>query len=119
MIIGIGTDIIEIKRIEKAIEKESFLQRIFTQSERNYIEKMGVQSAAGYFSAKEAVSKALGTGISGFNWTDIEIIKINGVPCVNLSNGALEISKEKGIEKIHVSISHSKEYAIAMAVAEG
>ncbi|KRQ87133.1 Holo-[acyl-carrier-protein] synthase [Caloramator mitchellensis] len=120
MIIGIGTDIIEIDRIKIAIERsERFKEKIFTDNELSYLKNKNVESYAGYFCAKEAISKALGTGISGFSWKDIEILKINSVPNVRLHNAALQIANQKGIKTIHISISHSKDYAIAMAVAEG
>ncbi len=123
MIIGIGTDIIEIKRIENAVNRtHEFLNRIFTSSEINYIKsrKFNPQNIAGNFAAKEAISKALGTGISGIRWKEIEIIrKANGAPVVVLYNNALKYSDDKGIIKINVSISHSQEYAIAFAIAEG
>jgi holo-[acyl-carrier protein] synthase len=119
MILGIGTDIIEIFRIEKLIKNTNFMGKFFTESERLYLEKKGPESTAGYFSAKEAVVKAIGTGFSGFKFTDVEIIKKNSVPHVELHGKAKNIANERGIEKIHVSISHCKSYATAVAVAEG
>lgn len=119
MIIGIGTDIIEINRIEKAINRGLFLDRVFTEIEREYLDKKRAESAAGYFAAKEAVSKALGTGIKGFTFKDIEIQKNNGAPFVVLYGGAKDTAKKLGIKKIHLSISHSRDYATAVAVAEG
>ena len=119
MIIGIGTDIIEIDRVRKLAEGTKFMERFFTAAERAYLLNKKPESTAGYFCAKEAVVKALGTGFSGFKWTDVEIIKVNSVPGVVLSGGALEISKDKGIRMIHLSISHSREYATATAIAEG
>ncbi|MFA6941393.1 MAG: holo-ACP synthase, partial [Clostridiaceae bacterium] len=79
MIKGIGTDIIEIKRIEKAIENESFIYKVFNENELKDINgnNLKANSLAGKFSAKEAVSKALGTGIRGFSFKDIEILKDN------------------------------------------
>jgi holo-[acyl-carrier-protein] synthase len=74
---------------------------------------------AGNFAGKEAVSKALGTGFKGFYPIDIEILRTKlGTPYVILYGKALKISKEMGIQNIHISISHCKEYAIAYAVAE-
>ncbi len=123
MIIGIGTDIIEIKRIENAVNRSArFLNRIFTVNEIDYIKsrKFSPQNIAGNFAAKEAISKALGTGISGIKWKEIEIIrKVNGAPLVILHDNALKCSNSIGIMKINVSISHSQEYAIAFAIAEG
>lgn len=119
MIVGVGTDIIEVKRIEKLINSTKFMDRFFTEEEREYLIKKSPQSSAGYFSAKEAVVKALGTGFSGIKWTDVEIYKENSVPSVRLHGRALEIADKKGIKKIYLSISHCKEYATATALAEG
>lgn len=116
MILGIGNDIVEISRIEKAISNEKFLKRVYTEKEIELIEKKGVPSAsyAGRFSAKEAISKALGTGVRDFNLTDIEILNDElGKPFVNFKNNLLEIMKGK---KMEISISHSKEYATAVAI---
>lgn len=122
MIIGNGIDIIEVKRVKKNLENDKFINRIFTLNEIKYLKKrkMNAQTAAGIFSAKEAVSKCLGTGISGFNWKDIEICKnTHGKPYVLLHNNAYEISKKLNIDNILVSITHIKEMAIAFAIAEG
>jgi holo-[acyl-carrier protein] synthase len=109
MIIGLGTDIIEIKRIEKLTHSQSFYRRFFTEIELEYLLNKKVESTAGYFCAKEAVVKALGTGFSGIGYKDVEIIKINSVPCVVLHENALKIANSKGIEKIHLSITHCRE----------
>lgn len=117
MIFGIGNDIIEIARIEKAIKNESFKKRVYTDQEIEIIEKKGLgrgASYAGRFSAKEAISKAFGTGVRGFNLTDIEILNDElGKPCVILKNSLKEKLKGKRVE---LSISHSKDYAVAMAI---
>lgn len=124
MIKGVGIDIIEMSRINKAVEnRENFVERFFTRGERDYFEskrKGKTQSIAGYFAAKEAISKALGTGLSGFKWKDIEILKsIEGVPQVALKGKAKVIATELGISEIMISISHCKEYAVAQAIAIG
>ena len=119
MIKGIGTDIIEINRIENIIKNSKFLNRCFTANEIEYLKSKNPESTAGYFCAKEAVSKALGTGFSGFCIKDIEIIKKNSAPYIILHNKAIDIANEKGIRNIHVSISHCRDYAVAFAVAEG
>lgn len=119
MIIGIGTDIIEILRIEKAVASKRFLDRFFTESENEYLKNKNIESYAGYFCAKEAAVKALGTGFTGFKFKDIEVIKLNNVPYIRLHGEAFNIAQNKGIEKIHLSISHCKDYATAVAVAEG
>ena len=116
MILGIGNDIVEIERIEKAISNEKFIKRVYTEKEIEIIEKKGSKAAsyAGRFSAKEAISKALGTGVRDFNLTDIEILNDElGKPYVVLKNE----SKGRMVDmRIEISISHSKEYATAVAV---
>lgn len=120
MIIGVGTDIIEISRIKRASEKKGFLKKVFTQNEIDIFKDGKFNSIAGNFAVKEAVSKAFGTGISGFNMTDIEVLRDEkGKPFVVLRDGAEVIAKNLGIEKIHVSISHNMENAIAYVIAEG
>lgn len=117
MIIGIGTDIIEINRVQKAIDRNSnFLKKIFTQNEIEYFEsrKNSITTIAGTFAVKEAVSKVFGTGIRGFNFTDIEVMRTGlGKPQVTLYNGALALAESLNITEIMVSISHSDTYAIA------
>ena len=120
MIVGIGNDIIEIERIEKAISKESFKIKIYTQRELENIEKRGdrVETYAGIFSAKEAISKAIGTGVREFSLTDLEILNDDlGKPYVVVSERLDKIIKSKKEDyQIEISISHSKKYAIAMAI---
>ncbi|SEF60545.1 holo-[acyl-carrier-protein] synthase [Caloramator fervidus] len=119
MILGVGVDIIEINRIEKIIKKNKrFLTKIYTNRELDYLKEKNFESYAGYFCAKEAVSKALGTGIT-FKWTDIEILKDGSVPIVVLHNKAFQAANQKGIKRVHISISHCRDYATAFAVAEG
>lgn len=120
MIIGVGCDIIEISRIEKAMERENFLTHCFTDREIEYFNSKHnpTQSIAAGFAAKEAVSKALGTGISGFSLTDIEILHHeNGKPYVNLTGGAARIADNLG-GKVSISMSHSKDIAMAYAVLD-
>ena len=120
MIVGIGNDIIEIERIEKAISKESFKNKVYTQRELENIEKRGdrVETYAGIFSAKEAISKAIGTGVREFSLTDLEILNDDlGKPYVAVSEKLDKIIKDKKEDyQIEISISHSKKYAIAMAI---
>lgn len=118
MIIGIGTDIIEIDRVKKLLEKKDFFIRFFTRDEREYLINKKPESTAGYFCAKEAVVKALGTGFSGFKWIDVEIIKTNSVPGVVLHGRALEIAISKGVSNIKLSISHCRTYAVATVVMD-
>ena len=122
MIIGVGTDIIEIERIEKAISKESFIKKYFSEREITFFKSRNfkAETIAGSFSAKEAVAKTLGTGFSSFGAIDIEILHgVNGTPYVVLGGNAKTVAMEKRIENICISISHCNSYAIAYAVAEG
>ena len=120
MIVGIGNDIIEIERIEKAISKEGFKNKIYTQRELENIEKRGnrTETYAGIFSAKEAISKAIGTGVREFSLTDLEILNDDlGKPYVVVSEKLDKIIKSKKDDyQIEISISHSKKYATAMAI---
>ena len=120
MIVGIGNDIIEIERIEKAISKEGFKNKIYTQRELENIEKRGnrTETYAGIFSAKEAISKAIGTGVREFSLTDLEILNDDlGKPYVVVSEKLDKILKNKKEDyQIEISISHSKKYATAIAI---
>ena len=120
MIVGIGNDIIEIERIEKAILKEGFKNKVYTQRELKNIEKRGnrTETYAGIFSAKEAISKAIGTGVREFSLTDLEILNDDlGKPYVVVSEKLDKILKTKKEDyQIEISISHSKKYATAMAI---
>ncbi|OIJ15104.1 holo-ACP synthase [Anaerobacillus alkalilacustris] len=116
MIIGTGIDIVELKRIEDTLHRHpNFIKRILTEKEeqnfQKLIEKRKIEFLAGRFAAKEAFSKAIGTGIGrNLSWKDVEILPaINGKPT---------IVSEKTNGKIHLSISHSKEYAVANVIIE-
>lgn len=122
MIKGIGVDIVEIDRIQQAIEskKERFLHRIFTEGERDYCfaKPSPFRHFAARFAAKEAVSKALGSGKRGMHWTDIEVCRDSlGKPFIKLSGGAVERAQEKGICDVAISLSFNRNNAIASAVA--
>lgn len=124
MIKGIGCDIIELERIKKALARENFCKRIFTPKELEYAAKKGesgrVSSLAAAFAAKEAASKALGVGIGKVSWQDIEVAHDDkGKPYLILINEALKIAQELKVTAVYVSLSHSKEYAIATVVLEG
>ena len=120
MIVGIGNDIIEIERIEKAISKEGFKNKIYSQRELENIQKRGnrTETYAGIFSAKEAISKAIGTGVREFSLTDLEILNDDlGKPYVAVSEKLDKIIKDKKEDyQIEISISHSKKYATAVAI---
>ncbi|WP_097027284.1 holo-ACP synthase [Clostridium peptidivorans] len=120
MIGGTGIDIIEIYRIKSAMMKNNnFIYKIFTEREIDYFErrKFLPEVVAGNFAAKEAIAKALGTGFRKFSLRDIEILRDElGAPVALLHGSSKELVKEP--YKLHVSISHSRENAIAYAVLE-
>jgi phosphopantetheine--protein transferase-like protein len=121
MIKGTGIDITEIERIKNNLNSQSFLYKIYSNRELEYLEsrKFNPQTAAGMFAAKEAVAKCLGTGFSNFGPCHIEILKDEmGKPTVNLTGNALKKALELNITIIHISISHTKDYAVAQCVAE-
>ena len=124
--IGSGIDIIAIERVQKSIEKtgRAFLERVYTENEIEYCESRKVnamQSFAGRFAAKEAVAKALGTGIGtkGVSFSDMEILSDEyGMPCVSLTGKTLQVYKEKKGRSISVSVSHDGGFAIAVCHIE-
>ena len=119
MILGTGCDLVEIERMKKACEKEAFLVRSFTEEERRQAEGK-VPRLAGDFAVKEAVAKALGTGFSDFWLTDIEVLRDGrGKPYVNLYGNAKKRFEAMGMERLEVSISNTREHAVAFAVGEG
>ena len=118
MIYGIGTDLVEVNRVLKACDKQAFLNRIFTLSEKELILK-DKRKAPGNFAVKEAVVKMFGTGFRQVSPNHIEVLRDElGKPFVNLYDAALHYAKQAGITKIHVSISNTKEYASAYVVGE-
>ena len=123
-IIRIGTDICAVSRIERAIEKEHFYARVYSETERAYLEQKEsakAQSAAAMFAAKEAVAKALGTGfIRGvMPWTIEVTHDAAGAPGVHLSGDAKKRFEEIGGRHVHLSLSHEGDLALAFAVIEG
>lgn len=122
MIVGIGTDIIEVERIQKACRSPRFLSRVFTEREQALFQsrKENYQVLAGNFAAKEAVVKAMGTGFRGFAWKDVEILRDElGKPHVVLHRQALKTVSAMEGKRIHISISHTRCYAVAQAILEG
>ena len=121
MILGIGTDIIEIDRIKAVIERTpSFLKKAFTENELELFKSKGMraETIAGNFAAKEAMSKALGTGFRGYSLKDFEILRDDlGKPIVNISKEAKEKIGYKKLN-INVSISHNQSSAIAFVIVE-
>lgn len=120
---GIGIDVVEVGRIEAAVEKlgDAFLDRLFTEREREYCGKQQRPALhyAARFAAKEAVSKALGTGIGGHaGWLDMEVERAeSGAPKMIFTGNAADFLAAEGISEVQVSLSHAKEYAAANAVA--
>lgn len=116
MIAGIGTDMAEVSRVRRAVEKGGFCKRFFTDAENEYFKSKNysAQTVAANFAAKEAFSKALGTGIRGFALRDIEVLRDElGKPYINLYNSLSELPYT-----IFVSLTHTAEYAAAFVVLE-
>ena len=121
MVVGIGVDIVQTSRIEGALERfhDRFLHRVFTEQEQAVCSQTNdVSRLAARFAAKEAVMKALGTGRAhGKRWIDVEIVGHGGPPRVLLHGQARILAEDLGIDNIHLSLSHEREYAIAFVVA--
>lgn len=117
----IGVDLIEVGRIEAALERygERFYARFFTTAERAQAKGVPARLAA-RFAAKEATAKALGTGIGEIAWVDIEIESdARGRPLLKLHNSAAELAATLGLHEWQVSLSHTQDHAIAFVVALG
>ena len=115
-----GVDIIELDRIKKVMERwgQRFVQRIYTKDEQAYCRGRIPQLAA-RFAAKEAVMKALGTGIRGVGWREVEVVRMRGrAPTIRLHGRALAYAERLGYRQLAVSLSHSRDYAIAFVVGE-
>ena len=123
MVLGVGTDIIEIERMKKAMGREEFLARVFTQEERTYCDGRGAGRAASYaarWAGKEAVLKAFGTGLRQGTLLNVEIVPdVLGAPEVHLSGFFAALAEERGVWRIHLSLSHAREYAVAQCILEG
>jgi holo-[acyl-carrier protein] synthase len=114
-----GVDLIEIERVRDAIERfgSRFLQRIFTPAELGEV-GTSPASLAARFAAKEAVAKALGTGIGAISWQEIEILRCNGnQPGLSLHGAAARLAAEQGLNYWSLSLSHSQTHAIAVVMA--
>jgi holo-[acyl-carrier protein] synthase len=122
MIVGVGCDIIEIERIARAIKSESFIRRVFTAEEAAYCQRRGQQAAASFaarFAAKEAVLKALGTGLREGSLQEIAVDNDGlGKPLVQLSGHFAMLAKQLGVKNIQISLSHSREFAVAYVIME-
>lgn len=125
MIVGTGTDLIEIARIEETIERhgERFLRRVFTEGEIAYCnrkQRTAAESFAARFAAKEAGAKALGTGISqGVSWRELEVRRRPGQrPELELHGRAAERAQRMGVRRISLSLTHSRDMALAVVILE-
>ena len=115
-----GVDIIEIPRIQQVLDRygQRFLDRVFTPGEIAYC-RGRAPNLAGRFAAKEATMKALGTGVRGVGWKDIEVIRAEGgAPSVKLHGRAKQRAERLRVGEISLSMSHSREYAVAFVVAQ-
>jgi holo-[acyl-carrier protein] synthase len=125
MVVGIGTDLAEIARVRRSIERfgDRFLDRVYTPAEIAYCQrkKNFAESFAARFAAKEAGAKALGTGIShGVSWREFEVVRApSGQPSLVLSGRAAQIAHERGVARIALSLTHSGDTAMAIVIMEG
>lgn len=123
MIIGIGTDITEVARIEKNIENNNFKEKVFSPNEIAYCETKAnkAERFAARFAAKEAFFKAIGTGLrNGMAFKEVEVLNDElGKPYLNIVGKTSKIIAEKKVRVTHISLSHTQEMAIAMVVLEG
>jgi holo-[acyl-carrier protein] synthase len=125
MILGIGVDIVEVARIRAGLDNPRtgarFQARVFTEQEIAYCRRRhnAAESFAARFAAKEATMKALGRGFGqGIAWREIEVTRGEGAPGVRLSGGAQAYAEALGIRRIHLSLSHTADLAIAYVIAE-
>lgn len=124
MIVSIGIDIVEVYRIRETLERTPrFAMRVYTEKEREYCLSKGAASAQSFaarFAAKEAFLKALKTGWRGkITWQDMEILNdAQGVPTLEVKGEARKLLENMGANKIHISISHTTEHAVAQIILE-
>ncbi|HWI63946.1 MAG TPA: holo-ACP synthase [Symbiobacteriaceae bacterium] len=124
MITGTGVDIVEVDRIAEALSRhgDRFAARVFTPGEIAECwpsEQQRCRRLAARFAAKEAALKALGIGLRGVSWQEIEVVKDGlGKPSLRLTGRLAEIAAAQGVTAMHLSLSHCKEYALAQVVAE-
>ncbi len=118
--LSVGIDLVEIKRIKNSIRNPRFCSRVLGKSEYAQLASRGfpVQSIAASFCAKEAFSKALGTGIRGFKLYEVELLREeNGKPYLHLTGNAAQIASQQN-KLFSVSVTHTKEYAAAVVIGE-
>lgn len=124
MIVGTGIDLVEIERIQRSTDRfgSRFLDRIYTAGEQEYClrKRRAAESLAARFAAKEAGAKALGTGISrGVTWTEIEVVREpGGRPSLKFHGRAAEMAKRLGVRNAALSLTHSRDMAMASVVLE-
>ena len=121
LILGIGVDLVTAARVQAAAERfgRRFLGRLFTAAERELCRADHLR-LAGRIAAKEALLKAIGTGLRGFSWQELEIIAdAAGAPVLRAHGRFARALAERGVSRVHLSISHTKEYAVALAILEG
>jgi holo-[acyl-carrier protein] synthase len=124
MVIGVGTDLIEIARIAQTVDRfgDRFLQRVYTAQEIAYClrKKSSAESLAARFAAKEAAAKALGTGINhGIGWLDLEVVREpSGKPTLQLHGRAAHLARQLGVATTSLSLTHGKDLALAFVVME-
>lgn len=117
---AVGVDIIEISRIAQTVKRwgDRFLLRTYTEGELAYCRGRAPQLAA-RFAAKEAVMKALGTGIRGVSWRDVEVVRArSGAPSIKLHGRGARVAERLAMSQVAISLSHSREYAVASVVIE-
>ena len=121
--LGIGVDLCAVSRIERAIQKAHFLNRVFTEAERAYLQGRGKgagESAAAMFAAKEAVAKALGTGFGPLAPADVEITHdASGAPAYLINEKTRSALQARGAQSAFLSVTHDGDYAMATAILEG
>jgi holo-[acyl-carrier protein] synthase len=123
-VLGIGVDLVENARIQHSLDRfgDRFLHRVFTEGEIAYSQSMKfpARHLAARFAAKEALSKAFGTGIGkAMGWKDIDVRKKpSGEPFVVLEGGAKQLAADRGVTKVLITLSHTDNHAMAMIVVE-
>ena len=123
-VLGIGVDLVECARVQHSLDRfgDRFLHRVFTEGEIAYSQSMKfpARHLAARFAAKEAISKAFGTGIGkAMGWKDIDVHKKpSGEPFIVLEGGAKQLAAARGVAKVSITLSHTDNHAMAMIVLE-
>lgn len=124
MIIGTGCDLVEVARIKKALDQTGFAERVYTKTERAYcttaLGSSRYESYAARFAAKEALLKALGTGLRGGELLEVETVNdALGKPEIRLSGYFQNLAQQQGVKRIHLTLSHTRQMAMALVILEG